>query len=268
MKKVNLGKKIVTTLVTCAIIFALLPVSVFAESEEDEGIRISSKSITVPVGKSTNIRLEIYNRDMRTWENVSEFASWCSDNESVATVSATGRITACQEGAATISAYYNGYTKTCAVTVANIETEKEKRIKKESVGTIDSIFPENSVISRPPEGAGSLVPMVGENLSEKDDVNQEFLAKAFAASIGKTATIVTECTIYPTRALTQSENGSIQTLTFGNIPGTPGDNVYGLGYNVIDGAYVMKAKLDEEKTAKFEDFKLRSATNLSVFVCK
>lgn len=49
--------------------------------------------------------------------DVTESATYSSTNESVATVSATGLITAVGEGTATINVTYEGASGTCAVTV-------------------------------------------------------------------------------------------------------------------------------------------------------
>lgn len=49
--------------------------------------------------------------------DVTESATYSSTNESVATVSATGLITAVGEGTATINVSYEGASGTCAVTV-------------------------------------------------------------------------------------------------------------------------------------------------------
>lgn len=228
------------------------------------GISINTNSLSLKAGSTSQIRATVSTAKPKEDAAISGLGGadltvlWSSTNSSVAEVDDDGNVKAKKGGRATITATTldGAYSKTC-----NVSVEVEP-----GIGSIDSVLPINSVISTTPSGA--IVPMVGENLSKKDDVNQELLAKAFAASMGKTATIVTGVTVYPTRLLSKDEDGSIQTLTFKNVPGNTGDDVYGLGYNQTDGAYVMKTELDEEQTATFEDFKLRSATNLSIFLCK
>jgi len=51
--------------------------------------------------------------------DVTESATYSSTDESVATVSATGLITAVGEGTATINVSYEGASGTCAVTVTD-----------------------------------------------------------------------------------------------------------------------------------------------------
>lgn len=243
------------------------------------GISLNSTDISLSAGRSSQLKASVSNNKGKSTSYYDDTVLFSSSNSEVATVNNKGKITGRKMGRATITAVTldGGYTATCKVNVDGeflfpFFEDGEEYIEPESATTekeeFKSVIPANSVSSSTGSAAGSVVPMVGGNLSEQDDINQEFLAKAFAASMGKTATIVTECTIYPTRLLSKEEDGSIQTLTFGNIPGKEGEDVYGLAYNQTDGAYVMSTKLDENETARFEDFKLRSATNLSIFLCK
>ena len=72
--------------------------------------------------------------------------------------------------------------------------------------------------------------------------------------------------IYPRRDLSIAENGSLQTLTWNNLPKNQAGPVYAVVYNQIDGAYVINGILDANGTATFTGFKLRPASTITI--CK
>ena len=71
-------------------------------------------------------------------------SSWVSDNESVATVSAAGLVTAVDEGEATITATIGGETVTCAVTVALERSLDLTSVKLIKVGATQKLTVQNN----------------------------------------------------------------------------------------------------------------------------
>ena len=86
------------------------------------GLTCSKSSVSLNVGGSTTLSATYYRtvdgvKDTET--DVTSYAAWTSSNPSVATVSG-GKITGVAAGTATITATYNGYKVTTAVTVNNV----------------------------------------------------------------------------------------------------------------------------------------------------
>lgn len=86
------------------------------------GLTNSKSSVSLNVGGSTTLSTTYYRtvdgvKDTET--DVTSYAAWTSSNPSVATVSG-GKITGVAAGTATITATYNGYKVTTAVTVNNV----------------------------------------------------------------------------------------------------------------------------------------------------
>lgn len=86
------------------------------------GLTCSKSSVSLNVGGSTTLSATYYRtvdgiKDTET--DVTSYAAWTSSNPSVATVSG-GKITGVAAGTATITATYNGYKVTTAVTVKNV----------------------------------------------------------------------------------------------------------------------------------------------------
>ena len=86
------------------------------------GLTNSKSSVSLNVGGSTTLSATYYRtvdgvKDTET--DVTSYSAWTSSNPSVATVSG-GKITGVAAGTATITATYNGYKVTTAVTVNNV----------------------------------------------------------------------------------------------------------------------------------------------------
>ena len=86
------------------------------------GLTCSNSSVSLNVGSNTTLSATYYRtvdgiKDTET--DVTSYAAWTSSNPSVATVSG-GKITGVAAGTATITATYNGYKVTTAVTVNNV----------------------------------------------------------------------------------------------------------------------------------------------------
>ena len=86
------------------------------------GLTNSKSSVSLNVGSSTTLSATYYRtvdgvKDTET--DVTSYAAWTSSDPSIATVSG-GKITGVAAGTATITATYNGYKVTTAVTVKNV----------------------------------------------------------------------------------------------------------------------------------------------------
>ena len=101
------------------------------------------------------------------------------------------------------------------------------------------------------------------NPDEKSTANQAFLAKTM---VGPKVQILLTQNIYSRRDLSIAENGSLQTLTWNNLPKNQPGPVYAVVYNQIDGAYEINGILDANGTATFTGFKLRPASTITI--CK
>lgn len=145
---------------------------------------------------------------------------------------------------------------------SNAEAAEKEREKEKT----KSIYPSKSLVSNTIANLKQTYDVKALNLSPRDDVNQQFLANSTAASHGKRAKIIANCAIYPNRDLSITENGSMQILTWSNLSyKTPG-NVYAVCYNQIDGVYVISGTIDRYGTAKLINYRLRPATNITIYV--
>lgn len=93
------------------------------------GIKLSPSSIGIYAGHTTNITVKaLYsNGTSQTVPNGS--AHWVSSNPGVAAVN-QGTISAVSSGTATITATYNGYTQSAAVTVKAVKTTVRSRLTR------------------------------------------------------------------------------------------------------------------------------------------
>ena len=98
---------------------------------------------------------------------------------------------------------------------------------------------------------------------DKTIANQESIAKSLVGP--KVQVFLTE-NIYPRRDLSITENGSLQTLSWNNLPKTQPGPIQAVVYNQIDGAYVISGLVDANGVATFVGFKLRPASTITI--CK
>lgn len=96
------------------------------------------------------------------------------------------------------------------------------------------------------------------------EANQKLLANYYAQTIGKKARILTTVSVHPRRDL-GADNGKIETLIWNNLEKKV-QPVYAVCYNQKDGAYFISGTLDANGTAKLNNFVLRDATNVTIFV--
>lgn len=129
--------------------------------------------------------------------------------------------------------------------------------------TFKSEMPSKTVIVSNTLGAKSLSDLKVHAADDKTKANQAFLVQNY---IGANAKILLTENIYPRRDLSTIENGSLQTLTWGNLPKNQPGSVYAVVYNQTDKAYVISGTLDANGTATFTGFKLRPASTITI--CK
>lgn len=96
---------------------------------------------------------------------------------------------------------------------------------------------------------------------EKTEANHELLVKTL---LGNDLSILMTQNIYPRRDLSTTENGSLKKLTWNNLPKNQSGPVFALIYNETDGAYIINGTLDANGTAVFNNFKLRSASTVTI----
>lgn len=99
--------------------------------------------------------------------------------------------------------------------------------------------------------------------NDKNAANQILLAKGM---IGPSAQAVITKDIHPRRDLSVTENGASMVLKWNSLPKNQAGLVKAVVYNQTDGAYVINGTLDNNGTAVFTGFKLRSAS--TVTICK
>lgn len=131
--------------------------------------------------------------------------------------------------------------------------------------TYKSCLPARSLLVEKNNNPTDLIELKAHEMSAKDSVNQKMLADAYAGIDGKKAMVVCEYSAYPKRDLTVTEDGSKVSLIWSNVPAKEGDVIFAVGYNQTDGAYYMKSVVDKEKKIKFDSFKLRVASNITLF---
>lgn len=98
---------------------------------------------------------------------------------------------------------------------------------------------------------------------DKNAANQKLLAKGM---LGPNAQAVITKDIHPRRDLSVAENGASMVLKWNSLPKNQAGLVKAVVYNQTDGAYVINGTLDNNGTAVFTGFKLRSAS--TVTICK
>lgn len=98
---------------------------------------------------------------------------------------------------------------------------------------------------------------------DKNAANQKLLAKGM---LGPNAQAVITKDIHPRRDLSVAENGASMVLKWNSLPKNQAGLVKAVVYNQTDGAYVVNGTLDNNGTAVFTGFKLRSAS--TVTICK
>lgn len=129
--------------------------------------------------------------------------------------------------------------------------------------TFKSEAPSRTVIASESTTANDFYDLKVHSVDEKTLKNQEFLVRSL---IGPNAEIILTEGIYPRRDLTMSENGLKRYLIWSNLPQNQAGPIYAVVYNQTDGAYVITGSLDENGTATFTDFRLRSASTITI--CK
>ena len=144
----------------------------------------------------------------------------------------------------------------------------KKESKKEINATVDkdtfkSEAPAKTVMSTDTMGADKFLDLKIHAADDTTKTNQNFLAQAL---VGTNVKILLTENIYPRRDLSIAENGSLQTLTWNNLPKNQAGPVYAVVYNQIDGAYEINGILDANGTATFTGFKLRPASTITI--CK
>ena len=144
-------------------------------------------------------------------------------------------------------------------------TVKSEPVKFEIVDhdTYKSEFPSRTAIAADSLGSNLLGDFKIHSVETKTEVNQKLLVQALVGANAQT--FITE-NIYPRRDLSITENGSLQTLTWNNLPKNQAGAISAVVYNQIDGAYVIHGILDANGTAVFTGFKLRPASTITI--CK
>lgn len=150
---------------------------------------------------------------------------------------------------------------------ADIKFEKrDEDIKKNpDKDTFKSEIPSKSIIAGS-EGSGAFVDLKAHKMTTRDSVNQSFLAQSFALLEGKKANILLEYSVYNAEPAIQS--GEKKNIILSNVPANPGDNLYAIGYNNEDGAYLMKGVVDLNKNVTLADFRMRGNSNITLFTQK
>lgn len=120
-----------------------------------------------------------------------------------------------------------------------------------------------STNSKSKSNSGTSIDLKAGTPDNKSIANLESIAKALA---GSNVNIIHTENIYPRRDLSITENGSLQTLTWNNLPKNQAGPVYGVVYNQTDKAYVIAGVLCADGTAVFSGFKLRPASTITI--CK
>lgn len=148
-----------------AVLSALFCVSVSSCDDEEAPVLVneisfSSESLTILVGETAVLNV-VYTPDDAENKSV----VWTSDNESVATVSADGTITAIAEGTATITATTdNDIKKTCKVTVSNVKVESFK-LSASSLNVLVGLNKTIAVTYTPEDAADKNVEWSSDNKS-------------------------------------------------------------------------------------------------------
>lgn len=143
--------------------------------------------------------------------------------------------------------------------------------KKEPAVLIDrdtykSCLPSKTVMSGSVTDPKQIFEHKVHEMSKEDTANQELLVSHYAGLNGKRAKIIANYGIFPNRDLAASENGLLQILTWKDLEIKTPCVVYAVCYNETDGAYVISGTIDEFGTATLANYKLRPATNITLYV--
>ena len=147
----------------------------------------------------------------------------------------------------------------------DVAVEKELRAANATVDkdTFKSEAPSKTVMSTDTMGADKFFDLKVHAADDTTKANQNFLAQRL---IGPNVQILLTENIYSGRDLSISENGSLQTLTWNNLPKNQAGAVHAVVYNQTDKAYVINGMLDANGVATFTGFKLRPASTITI--CK
>ena len=96
------------------------------------------------------------------------------------------------------------------------------------------------------------------------EANQKLLVNSFAAQQGKRARILVNASVHPRREL-GVDAGKKEVLSWANLEKVA-QPVYAVCYNETDKAYYISGVLDNNGVANLNDFILRDATNVTIFV--
>ena len=141
--------------------------------------------------------------------------------------------------------------------------DEEEELKDSD--TYKSCLPAKSIMARSAANASHIDDLKVHELSASDAANQKFLADSFATK-GKNVKIIASFGVFPRRDLAIGENGSAQTLIWNNLSYKTPNTVHAVCYNTTDGAYVINGTIDDKGVAVLTGFKLRPATNVTLYV--
>ncbi|MBS5933730.1 MAG: Ig-like domain-containing protein [Clostridiales bacterium] len=118
-------------LMSCLLVLILIVSSLITSNYAQAAVKINKSKVTMYVGKSTQLKVT----------GTTKKVTWSTDNKSVAIVSSKGKVTAKEEGSATITARTNGKTYKCYVTVLSNFSSKDavKNIQCELQDTGDGV---------------------------------------------------------------------------------------------------------------------------------
>lgn len=127
------------------------------------------------------------------------------------------------------------------------DSDDEKNVKNEksvsaNADTFASEMPAKTVV------ANNLFDLKVHSADEKTTTNQMFLAKSL---VGANVKMLLTENIYPRRDLSATENGSLQSLAWNNLPKNQAGPVFAVVYNQTDGAYTISGTLDT-RTGKLD----------------
>ena len=113
---------------------------------------------------------------------------------------------------------------------------------------------------------GAPIEMKVFSLDGVTNANQYFLAQYYMKGIGKKAKILLSKNVCLGRELTAGENGILSTFTWKNLDVKQGQVVYAVCYNQKEHAYLISGIADSKGTVTFNNFVLRPATNITIFI--
>lgn len=149
------------------------------------------------------------------------------------------------------------------MTIAENTNESVSVLIKGAGVTISEAPARTAISTNSKSNSGTFIDLKGGTPDNKSIANLESIAKTL---VGPKVQIFLTQSIYPRRDLSITENGSLQTLTFNNLPKNQAGPICAVVYNQIDGAYEIPGLLDANGTAVFSGFKLRPASTITI--CK